>query len=57
MLLHCAVFLIARGDNGEGGTEAARGRDLGVISSAGRERIPTEIEGWAMMPGERRESE
>lgn len=45
MLLHCVVFLIAEGDNGEGGTEAARGRDSGIIPSAGRGRIPTEIEG------------
>lgn len=45
MLLHCVVFLVAEDDDGERGTEIARGRDLGVISSAGRERIPTEIEG------------
>lgn len=57
MLLHCVVFWIAEGDNGEEGTEAARGRESHVISSAGRERIPTEIEGWAMLPGKRRESE
>jgi len=56
VLLHCAMFLFAEGDNGDSGTDAARGR-LGAISSCERERTPVEIEGYAMAPGERCESE
>lgn len=57
MPLHCAVFLFAEGDNGEGGTDTERGLRSGVISSIGRERTATEIEGCAIASGEKKESE
>jgi len=37
MLLHRVMFLFADGDDGEGGTDAARGQLLGMISSGGHD--------------------